>query len=358
MVTGWTDLANQTGSSTTFTSDRKTFAMAEPKEGILLTSGNNEVEFIEFYLAGVSYGINVSKVQKVIELKSIKVTPMLQAPSSVLGTFHLQDKPVALIHLAEALNIATHGQEAERQLILVATFNRMTTGYVIDGIHKIHRTSWKQFQPMKDDFSIQDSTAGGYVTGTIEMDGRVILVLDLERLMLDYYPDYHRPVELVEEPQADVKTKREQLNIVYAEDSRMVRAITEETLLKAGFTGLKSFEDGQKAYDYIIATAETAREQGKVVSDYIDMIITDIEMPQMDGLTLCKQVKGGDAHMHIPAVVVYSSLITREMAQKCKAVGADDQLSKPHGDEIVAVIDHLCLGIKPPTSESVAVGGP
>lgn len=318
--------------------------MAESSGGILLTSGNNEVEFIEFYLAGVSYGINVSKVQKVIELKSTKITPMLQAPPSAVGTFHLQEKPIALIDLADALNITAKTEKDERQLILVATFNRATTGYVIDGIHKIHRTSWKQFQPMKDDFSGNAATAGGYVTGTIEMDGRVILILDLERLMLDYSPNQHKPIEMVEEPQEEVKTRREQLNIVYAEDSKMIRKITEDTLLKGGFTGLKSFEDGQEAYDYIIATAKKAREEGKVVSDFIDIVITDIEMPQMDGLTLCKQVKGGDAHMHIPAVVVYSSLITREMANKCESVGADAQLSKPHGEEIVGVIEQLCFG--------------
>lgn len=330
--------------------------MSESNEGILLTSGNNEVEFIEFYLAGVSYGINVSKVQKVIELKSTKITPMLQAPPSVIGTFHLQEKPIALIDLLNALNISAHEQQAERQLILVATFNRATTGYIIDGIHKIHRTSWKQFQPMKDDFTGNGVAAGGYVTGTIEMDGRVILILDLERLMLDYCPEHHQPADLVEEPQPETKTRREQLNIVYAEDSRMVRKITEDTLLKAGFTGLKSFEDGQKAYDYIIETANTANEEGKVVSDYIDMIITDIEMPQMDGLTLCKQVKDGNSQMHIPSVIVYSSLITREMAHKCKSVGADAQLSKPHGEEIITVIDQLCLGnAKPPPAEPAGV---
>lgn len=320
--------------------------MGDSNEGILLTSGNNEVEFIEFYLSGVSYGINVSKVQKVVELKSTKITPMIQSPSSVMGTFHLQDKPIALINLAEALNIPTEASEENRQLILVATFNRTTTGYVIDGVHKIHRTSWRQFHPMKDDFAGAQAGAGGYVTGTIEMDGRVILILDLERLMLDYYPEHHSPAELVAEPEPEVKTKRSELGIVYAEDSRMVRKITEDTLLKAGFDGLKTFEDGQQAHDYIVKMANKAEEEGRAVSDYIDLVITDIEMPQMDGLTLCKELKNGSQKMQIPSVVVYSSLITREMAAKCQSVGADAQLSKPHGEEIIALIDDMCLGIK------------
>ena len=321
--------------------------MSDSREGILLTSGNNEVEFIEFYLNGVSYGINVSKVQKVIELKSTKITPMIRVPESVLGTFHLQEKPVAVIDLVKALNIKVKSEQSERQLILVATFNRSTTGYVIDGIHKIHRTSWKQFHPMKDGLVSNSAAKGGYVTGTIEMDNRVILVLDLERLMLDYCPEHHQPTSLIEEPLPEIKTRREQLNIVYAEDSPMIRKITQDTLLKAGFSGLKTFEDGQKAYDYISQISKQAEREGKKAASFIDLIITDIEMPQMDGLTLCKQVKAGNEQMRIPSVVVYSSLITREMAAKCSSVGADAQLSKPHGEEIIGVIDNLCLGIEP-----------
>ena len=155
--------------------------MADSNDGILLKSGTNEVEFIEFYINGVSYGINVSKVQKVIELTSAQITPILQTPEAVLGSFHLQDKPIGVIDLRTALNIhpddvpaeaaaPTENQESntvasrDRKLILVTRFNRSTTGFVIDAVHKIHRTSWEKFQPMSEGIRDRGGDAGGYTT--------------------------------------------------------------------------------------------------------------------------------------------------------------------------------------------------
>lgn len=318
-------------------------------DGILLKSGTNEVEFIEFYIAGISYGINVSKVTKVIELSSTKVTPLVQAPPAVRGTFHLNDKPVAVIDLREALAIDPADSGAsERQLLLVTSFNKVTTGYVIDGIHKIHRTSWSQFQPMSE--SISDGVDAGYTTGTIEIEDRIVLVLDLERLMLDYYPDQVAPP--VHERSADEKIReaRARTRVVYCEDSRMIRRKTVECLKHAGFEQIAVFENGQDGLDYLAEERRKAETSGGSLREAVDIVVTDIEMPRLDGLTLCHEVKrhGTDGHS-IPAVVVYSSLINREMAEKCRSVGADAQLSKPHGDEIVVLIDQLCGFASQPT---------
>jgi two-component system chemotaxis response regulator CheV len=314
-----------------------TAASAQP--GILLESGTNEVEFIEFFLAGESYGVNVSKVQRVIALTNCHITSVAQAPHGVLGVIHVQDKPVLLVdlHTALALPGSPTATDAERQLVMVTRFNKRTTAFLIDGISKIHRTSWSDFEPMNTTLA---GDGAGYTTGSIRIGERIILVLDLERLMLDFTPADEHPSP---PPPADEQTRRsrEHIKIIYAEDSKMIRRMTLEVLQNAGFATIKSFENGLEANNYLAELRQRAVAEQNTLSDYVDLIITDIEMPKMDGLTLCKNVKsvGGDK---IPAVVVYSSLINDEMSRKCVSVGADAQLSKPHGEEIIAIVDKLC----------------
>lgn len=313
-------------------------ATASAKQGILLESGTNEVEFIEFFLAGESYGVNVSKVQRVIALNNCHITKLAQAPHGVMGVIHVQDKPVLLVDLHTALALpGGTATDSERQLVMVTRFNKRTTAFLIDGISKIHRTSWSDFEPMNTTLS---GEGAGYTTGSIRIGDRIILVLDLERLMLDFTPDDERPAP---PPPADEQTRRTrgQVKIVYAEDSKMIRKFTLDVLRGAGFANIAVFENGLEANEHLATLRQRALDEKRALNDYVDLIITDIEMPKMDGLTLCRNVKnsGGD---HIPAVVVYSSLINEEMSRKCVSVGADAQLSKPHGEEIIAIVDRLC----------------
>lgn len=308
------------------------------KQGILLESGTNEVEFIEFFLAGVSYGVNVSKVQRVIALSNCHITQLAQAPRGVMGVIHVQDKPVLLVDLHTALALPPDtAADTEHQLVMVTRFNKRTTAFLIDGISKIHRTSWADFEPMNTTLA---GHGAGYTTGTIRIGERIILILDLERLMLDFTPADERPAT---PPPADEATRRSRslVKIVYAEDSKMIRKFTLDVLQAAGFADIAVFENGLGANEHLAALRAQAATEGKSLKDYVDLIITDIEMPKMDGLTLCKNVKSAGGS-HIPAVVVYSSLINEEMARKCASVGADAQLSKPHGEEIVSIVDKLC----------------
>lgn len=315
------------------------------KESILLESGTNEVEFIEFFLGGISYGINVSKVQRVLAASTVRVSRVAQAPPCVKGIIHIHNKPVMLLDLKEALALC-HGQEAqpgspERQLILVTKFNQITTAFLIDGISKIHRTSWELFEPMSGEFSGPDESAG-FATGTVTLQENIIIIIDLERLMLSYFPDSHahrgRATAFLGE-----RPGRERLSIVYAEDSKMVRNLTRDILQQAGYGRIECFENGMEAYRYLQAKQAELAEHGRSLAEEADLILTDIEMPKMDGLTLCKRIKSELSAGVSPKVVVYSSLINREMAAKCRSVGADAQLAKPEVDQIVALIDQLCL---------------
>jgi len=313
-------------------------------DGILLESGTNEVEFIEFYLGDISYGINVSKVQRVLASTTVQINHVAEAHPSVKGVIHIQEKPIMLMDLKEALGIPfdTNQIDRERQLILVANFNGSTTAFVIDGISKIHRTSWEHFQPMDDQLNNDDSA--GFSTGTINLDDNIIIILDLERLMLKFFPHAHsKSIDDIEIPDRE---GRDAIEIVYAEDSSMVRALTEGMLRKSGYTQIASFENGYDALAYIKTKRELAKQEGNPLSDYIDLVLTDIEMPRMDGLTLCRNVKQEEGSIDPPTVIVYSSLINKEMETKCRSVGADAQLAKPELEKIVSLIDDLCLDRK------------
>ena len=319
-------------------------AINEKKSGILLTSGTNEVEFIEFNIGDTAYGINVAKVQRVLARPSVEISHGSNVPgSAILGTIYVHDKPVQLIDLRSALCIESDTSVSEdRQLILVTKFNKLTISFLIDEVNKIHRTAWDEFEPisMVEGGGIDNS----YVTGTIKIDGRVIVILDLEHLILEYLPQAE--AEQTEELGTSESEKLEirgQKHIIYAEDSHIIRKMMLRTLDEHGYTNVKSFEHGGSAYDYLMDLKKEAEEAGESLADRVDCVITDIEMPRMDGLTLCKNIKDAASEREIPSVVVYSSLVNEEMAKKCQSVGADAQISKPHGGEIIEVIDKLCL---------------
>lgn len=322
----------------TFTNEKKT--------GILLTSGTNEVEFIEFNIGDTAYGINVAKVQRVLARPAVKVSHASNtADSALIGTIYVQEKPLQLIDLRKALSIGeeeTPAVQEDRQLILVTRFNKLSISFLIDKVNKIHRTAWEEFEPinMLDDSSLDE----GYATGTIKIDGRVIIILDLEHLILEYLPEDSANSESEVVTEADERfVERGKMHLVYAEDSKIIRKMMLQTLKESGYSNVKSFEHGGLAYDYLMELKETAGAVGETLSDRVDCVITDIEMPRMDGLTLCKNLKDAADDQAIPAVVVYSSLVNEEMAKKCQSVGADAQISKPHGHEIIDVIDELCF---------------
>jgi len=312
--------------------------LSRSRDAILLESGTNEVEFIEFYLGDISYGINVSKVQRVLARSSVEITGVAQAPYGAIGLIHIQGEPIMLMDLKTSLGIPFDPEsiDLERQLILVTTFNKQTTAFLIDGISKIHRTSWENFEPLSSD--ITSEGAGGYSTGTVTLEDKIIIILDLERLMLALFPDAHSSQNLLET--VEEREERHAIRILYAEDSKMVRTITEGILNDSGYLQVDSFENGQDAYNFLCKRISEKDFDG--LGPY-DLILTDIEMPKMDGLTLCRRAKSEACANHPPKVVVYSSLINKEMALKCESVGADAQLAKPDVRQIVDLIDSLCL---------------
>ncbi|XPV76456.1 MAG: chemotaxis protein CheW [Desulfovibrio sp.] len=305
------------------------------QQKVLLESGTNELEILEFFLGGQSYGINVAKILQIIPYRAEDFTETPESPAEMPGVLLWRGQTLPLIDLNIALNPRTT-IEAERPIVLVTEFNNVENCFLTDGVNRIHRLSWEQVDPVTE--FLERYTAR--ITGSVHVDDTDILLVDFERLVAELFPDsdlgYHAhkiPVENLEERRG---TKR----IVFAEDSGFIRATITNILKDAGYVNVAEFENGKDALKHLLGEKQKAEEENKPITDYVDIVISDIEMPQLDGLTLCKKIKTDSLFSKTP-VVMFSSMINEQMVLKCQDVGADAHATKPQIKELVQIIDTL-----------------
>ncbi|MBU2511487.1 chemotaxis protein [bacterium] len=304
-------------------------------EEILLESGTNEAEFLEFYLGEQSFGVNVAKIVQIIQFLPESLTVIPNGPDSLLGSYLWRGQTVDLIDLNMAL-FRTEKQEGERDVVLVTTFNDIITAFYINGVNRIHRANWEQIQSM-------DQLLSNYnprFTGTLVISGKNILLVDFEKLVFELNPDLEKVdgTGIIEEQ--ELQKIRNGKTILFAEDSGFIRKNITRFLKRAGYNVLP-FENGQKAFDAIQQYIREAQKSGIKFSDKYHALLTDIEMPQMDGLTLCRHVKK-KMKLDIP-VLIFSSLIDEQMKVKCQDVGADNYIAKPRTPEMIQLVDKLVL---------------
>jgi two-component system chemotaxis response regulator CheV len=253
-----------------------------------------------------------------------------------------RDTTVPLLDLANTLGIepvkgdAIEGQIEER-IVLVMEFNSIVSAVIADGVNRIHRISWSDISPLS---KILSDTSSAF-TGSVSIEDREVLIVDMEKIVSTLLPAAALRMaskNTVRHPLADDRCTKK---IFFAEDSNTIRQSIVEILAEEGYTGVTAFDNGQSCYDAILALKAAAESTGDDVSDQIDIIISDIEMPQMDGLTLCKKCKT-ELNLRTP-VVMFSSLINEQMARKCESVGADDYMAKPEIEKLVAIVDRHCL---------------
>lgn len=317
---------------------QSTATTASTRTDILLEVGTNEVEVFEFNLAGQHYGVNVAKVNQIIQREQLTITRADCPPNGVLGSITFRGKPIMVIDLRSILGIYEEEPDPSRALMLVTQFNDQVVAFAIDGAERIHRVSWQSFEPISSNFAQENP----YVNGIIRLEDKLILVLDLEYILTLINPRLgmsvdHSQIEKIEEH----FKPRDHIKILFAEDSAMIRKMVFNQLNEVGFTNVDLATNGKEALDKVAAAKDQATAEGKPFSEYYDLILTDIEMPVMDGLTFCKNVKH-DLKLETP-VIVFSSLINDQMIAKCKAVGANGWGTKPKVNLIVNIIDRLIV---------------
>lgn len=313
----------------------------EEKKGILLETGTNEFEIIEFNIGAVNYGINVAKVREVIKASDFPVTEMPQAHPYIDGLFTLRGRAVPLVNLPRALGVTSSQAEGRSQNIIVTEINGYDMGFLVDNVSRIHRISWENMEPAPE---VSDHSR---VVGLVKMDGKIVLLLDFETIMAEINPEINQKLTTVEESTEDVKKMRASQHVVVAEDSPLLRDLLVNTLRDNGYTFIRDFGNGEDAWNYLKNIAD--KTQGNNVLDKVRILISDIEMPKMDGHRLLKFIRDDNRLRAVP-VVLFSSLISEEMRRKGDELGASGQISKPEINQLIQLVDKLIFNID--TSQS------
>lgn len=307
--------------------------------GILLDTGTNEVEIAEIVIGDQSFGINVAKVQQIIQAANTDITHLPTGHPSLLGTFLFRERSIPLIDLKHALYREYISQD-QNPIILVTEFNRTTLGFMINGAQRIHRFSWDDLQPLSP--FLRNNTS--HITGTLTVDKTDIMILDIEQLTSEILPNVAFRESADEMKRGDLRELRGQTTILYAEDSAFVRGSVVRELKKHGYVNVIEADNGKTALTHV-HDLKLEAEKGKFpLTNKLHGVLTDIEMPQMDGLTLCRKLKKEMNLTDLP-VVIFSSLISDQMKRKCDEVGADEALSKPQIEEIITTLDRFVLNV-------------
>lgn len=295
--------------------------------GILLESGTNELELLEFVVGSQHYGINVAKISELCPYQPPTMVP--NAHEYIEGIFMPRERIITVINLAKALGIAVN-QNTAGDMYIITNFNRLHTAFHVQEVLGIHRVSWGDI--VKPDSTISHG-GQGIATGITKIDGKIVIVLDFEKIVTEINPETGLKLSEIE---ALGELNRQECPILLAEDSPLLLEMLKKCLTKAGYTHLIPTTNGQEAWN----TLDRMMNDGGVIGEDVALVITDIEMPQMDGHHLTKKIKTDPRFTGLP-VVIFSSLVNDEMKKKGEALGVDAQLSKPEIGRLVAQLDLL-----------------
>ena len=295
------------------------------KQEILLESGTNEIEIMKFTIAGNLYGINVAKVREIMISEPVK--PMPHAHPAVEGIFKPRDTVLTVVDLPKYLG--EQSEKHEKDIFIITNFNKVDIAFRVHAVDRINRISWQDIS--KPDKTVSGGSEG-VATGIAQCGDDLVTILDFEKIVAEIAPQTSIQISEIERLG---HRERRTWPIMVAEDSILLSRMIEESLHKAGYVNVTMFSDGRELWERL----ESYRD-AEDLSEKVALIITDIEMPQMDGHRLTKLIKDDKQFKKIP-VIIFSSLITEEMRTKGKELGADEQMSKPEIGHLVEVIDRL-----------------
>lgn len=290
---------------------------------ILLESGTNELEIVEFYVNQDGYeghyGLNVAKVVEIIRRQVVTSMPEMRHPA-VLGAFsHRNGRIVPLIDMAKYLGSAPIGNDDAK--VIVTEFNTVYTGFLVSGVNRIYRLSWTDVEAPG---SFLQNISQSSVTGVVRLEDRVIFLLDLEAIVAELHPS----MAIRFEDSDFGVTEGQPFPILHVDDSSSIRSLVLNLLNREGRFQLVQHVNGEEAWKYLKGLKKQCEENDEPISKHCMGIITDIEMPSMDGLALCKQIKEDPILKKVP-VAIFSSMINDPLSKKCASVGADAQFTKP-----------------------------
>ncbi len=301
------------------------------KSNILLESGTNEIEIMEFTIAGNIFGINVAKIREIMNTSEVKKMPHVHP--AIEGVFKPRDIMISVVNLPLYLDMQSGGDDT-KDLFIVTNFNNMHIAFRVNTVVGIDRISWADIE--KPDKTIYGGDEG-IVTGITQFEGRLITILDFEKIVADIAPETGIQISEID---ALGQRARDERPIMVVEDSTLLSHMILQSLHKAGYVNTIKMDNGQEAWDTLRRIKNECDGDYLAIREQVSCIITDIEMPMMDGHRLTKLVKEDSILKKLP-LIIFSSLVNEEMRLKGKSLGADEQLSKPEIGHLVEVIDHL-----------------
>ena len=293
---------------------------------ILLENRTNELEILEFSIDGNCYGINVAKIREILPYQT--VTPIPNSHTSIEGIFMPRDTMITVINLPRELGLK-ESANTSNDMMIITNFNNLNIAFHVQSVMGIHRVSWADIITPDKTINTKESSIA---TGIVKINGKIIIILDFEKIVSDINPETGLKVSDID---ALGERKRSDSTILIAEDSALLSTLIVDSLHKAGYVNVIKNVNGQEAWDKLCEM----KADGSVL-DKVKCIITDIEMPLMDGHRLTKLVKSDEVLQNIP-LVIFSSLVNDEMKAKGASLGADAQLSKPEIGNLVKIIDGL-----------------
>src|SRR6056297_1101832 len=265
--------------------------MAKEK-GILLEAGTNEMELLVFKLGETPFGINVAKVREIIQ--RVDTVSIPYSPRAVEGSFKLRDEVLTRVNLGGHFDMCGEESKSGTGMIVIVEFNGCRCGILVDSVERIHRLRWDEIQSPSDYLTNMNVP----VTGVVNIEDRIVLVADFETIVGEILGVEGAAISEKDEFQA---VSFKDAHIILADDSSVIRSSLLKILRSQGFEDITVCTDGKQAWDMI----EDARD-GK--TQQFDLVLTDIEMPRMDGLHLTSKIKTDPQTSHIP-VVLFSSLV-------------------------------------------------
>lgn len=296
---------------------------------ILLETGTNELEIVEFQIQKNNFGINVAKVKEIIRYEKTFKIP--KAHPCIHGMFKWRDSVVSVIDLPKYLNLDSEKIYSNRDFFLITYFNKTMVAFIVSNVIGIKRLSWEEIEkPSSTIYGEVD----GIINGVVKNSDGLVSILDFEKILTDISPGTGIQVSSV----AKMGNKaRNHKPILIVDDSQTLSRMIEDCLTKAGYQDLITASNGKEAWDILQKIKE---QDDKPPNELLSCVISDIEMPQMDGHHLTKRIKE-DPVLHTIPVILFSSLISEDMKQKGEKVGADAQISKPEIVNLINVIDGL-----------------
>jgi len=323
--------------------------MSVASSQILTESGTNELEIIEFHLVKqlpdgstktCYYGINVAKVREVIQVPETTEYP--NAQPHMIGVFSSRDILTPLVDLAGWLGVPT-SNDIDNKFVIVTDFNSMINGFLIDSISRIHRISWKDVESPSQFLEAGEQDC---VVAVVRQNGKLVLILDFEKIIADINPElsmekYDVTIDKSVDLNQKMVAKRNAKTIMVVDDSAFIRSLIQDTLSSAGYNIITS-KDGGEAHEKLMEIAEVAKKENLPVTELIDGIVTDVEMPRMDGMHLLKRLRETEAYRNMP-IIMFSSLMSDDNRQKALSLGANDTITKPQIGRMVSLMDQYIM---------------